>query len=140
MRTELVHAPLHQAHVTIHEVSKGQHTQRHPARRRVATTMKASLLRRLLGEPGRPPTLGVRHGQAEHARVEAAGFEVLGTRKVSDQAWEDYFAPIDARIAALRADADAALTAVLDEAEEEAACWRAHRDEAGYLLLVVRPK
>ena len=74
------------------------------------------------------------------ARVEAAGYEVLGTRRVSDQAWENYFAPIDARIADLRPKADATLCAVLDEAEEEAACWRAHRDEFGYLLSVVRPK
>lgn len=74
------------------------------------------------------------------ARIDAAGYETLATRKLSDQAWEDYFDPLDARIAMLRPDADAALTAVLDEAEEEAACWRAHRDQFGYLLSVVRPK
>ncbi len=74
------------------------------------------------------------------ARVEAAGFETLATRKLSDAAWEGYFAPIDKRIAVLRPGADAALTAVLDKAEEEAAAWRAHRDECGYLLSVVRLK
>lgn len=74
------------------------------------------------------------------ARVRAAGYETLATRRLSDAAWEAYFTPIDARIAALRAHADAALTAVLDEAEEEAACWRAHRAEFGYLLSVVRPR
>lgn len=72
-------------------------------------------------------------------RVEKAGFEVMATRRISDAAWESYFQPIDTRIQALRPGADAALSVVLDEAEEEAACWRAHRDEFGYLLNVVRP-
>lgn len=74
------------------------------------------------------------------ARIEAAGYETIGTRRLSDAAWEDYYGPLDARIAALRDGADAGLLAVLDEAEEEAACWRAHRDQFGYLLSVVRPK
>ncbi|WP_432816947.1 class I SAM-dependent methyltransferase [Sulfitobacter sp. JB4-11] len=74
------------------------------------------------------------------AQIDAAGYDLLGTRRLSDAAWEAYFAPIDARIATLRAGADDALTTVLDEAEEEAACWRAHRDQFGYLLSIVRPK
>ena len=74
------------------------------------------------------------------AQIVAAGYEVLGQRRLSDAAWEAYFTPLDARIAALRTrGADPALAQVLDEAEEEAACWRAHRDEYGYLLSVVRP-
>tara|TARA_R110000787_G_scaffold14670_6_gene45228 strand:- start:1562 stop:2293 length:732 start_codon:yes stop_codon:yes gene_type:complete len=74
------------------------------------------------------------------AQIAAAGYEVLGQRRLSDAAWEAYFTPLDARIAALRTrGADPALAQVLDEAEEEAACWRAHRDEYGYLLSVVRP-
>lgn len=73
------------------------------------------------------------------AQVAEAGYEALGTRRLSDAAWEAYFGPLDARIAALRPGADAALEAVLDEAEEEAASWRAHRDEYGYLLVVARP-
>jgi len=73
------------------------------------------------------------------AHVAAAGYDVIGTRRLSDAAWEAYYTPLDARIAALRPGADADLSAVLDEAEEEAACWRAHRDEFGYLLSVVRP-
>jgi len=74
------------------------------------------------------------------AQINAAGYEVVAQRRLSDNAWEAYFTPLDARIAMLREGADAALTTVLDEAEEEAACWRAHRDEYGYLLSVVRPK
>lgn len=72
-------------------------------------------------------------------QVKAAGYEITGQRYLPDAAWEAYFAPLDARIAALRPGADPALTAVLDAAEEEAACWRAHRNEWGYLLSVVRP-
>ncbi len=74
------------------------------------------------------------------ARVEAAGFEVIGTRRLSDAAWENYYGPLDARIALLRGGADAALTDVLDAAHEEAACWRAHRAQFGYQLSVVRPR
>lgn len=74
------------------------------------------------------------------AQITAAGYEVIGQRRLPDAAWEAYFAPLDARIAGLRPGADAALQAVLDEAEEEAACWRAHRDEYGYLLSVVAPR
>lgn len=73
------------------------------------------------------------------AQIAAAGYETLGTRRLSDAAWEAYFQPLDARIKALRPKADDALNAVLDEATEEAACWRAHRGEFGYLLNVVRP-
>jgi SAM-dependent methyltransferase len=73
------------------------------------------------------------------SRIDAAGYEVLDTRKLADTAWEAYFGPIDARIAMLRPSADAALAKVLDAAEEEAACWRTHRNECGYLLHVVRP-
>jgi len=73
------------------------------------------------------------------SQVRAAGFETIGTRKLSDTAWEAYYAPLDARADRLRAGADVALINVLDEAEEEAACWRAHSDEFGYLLSVVRP-
>jgi trans-aconitate methyltransferase len=73
------------------------------------------------------------------AQIEEAGYELLGTRRLSDAAWEAYFGPLEARMAGLRAGADATLKAVLDEAAEEIGCWRAHRDEFGYLLSVVRP-
>lgn len=85
------------------------------------------------GYPAMTDTAGIT------AQIAAAGYEVLGQRRLPDAAWEAYFTPLDARIAALRPGADAALAQVLDAAEEEAACWRAHRDEYGYLLSVVRP-
>lgn len=74
------------------------------------------------------------------AQIEAAGYEVLGQRRLSDAAWENYYEPLDARGAQLRDGADDALNTVLDEAAEEAAVWRAHGQEFGYLLSVVRPR
>lgn len=73
------------------------------------------------------------------AKVEAAGYEVLGTRRISDAGWEAYYQPQEARIEKLRQGADDALNAVLDEAEAEIAVWRKHREDFGYLLCVTRP-
>ena len=73
------------------------------------------------------------------AQIEAAGYRVLGQQRLKDASWEAYFTPLEQRAATLRAGADPALVAVLDEVAEEIACWRAHRDEFGYLLSVVTP-
>ncbi|MDG3040089.1 SAM-dependent methyltransferase [Roseicyclus marinus] len=73
------------------------------------------------------------------AQVAAAGFTTLATRRIGDIGWESYFRPMEARIARLRPGADAALSAVLDQAEAEIALWRAHRAETGYLLSLVSP-
>lgn len=72
-------------------------------------------------------------------QIAAAGYEIIGQRRLSDAAWQAYFDPIAKRSDALRAQADVGLLNVLDEAEEEAACWYAHRHEYGYVLSVVRP-
>ena len=73
------------------------------------------------------------------AEIAAAGYELLGTRRVSDAGWEAYYQPMEARIAELRPGADAALVAVLEDAEREIATWRAHRADFGYLTCVARP-
>lgn len=73
------------------------------------------------------------------AQVAAAGYRTLGTRRLSDAAWEAYYVPMEARIAALRPGADDALNAVLDDGAAEIAAWRAVRAETGYLLSVVVP-
>lgn len=72
--------------------------------------------------------------------VEDAGYRTLGARRLSDEAWEAYYGPLDARVALLRPGADAALSAALDQSETEAAGWRAHRRETGYLLTVAVPR
>lgn len=72
-------------------------------------------------------------------RIAAAGYETLAARALGPIAWESYFRPLEARIDALRPGADAALTRMLDAGAAEAAGWRAHQAETGYLLSVVRP-
>lgn len=73
------------------------------------------------------------------ARVQAAGYRILGTRRLSDAAWEAYYTPMARRIAVLKPTASPALQQVLAEAEAEIAAWRAHRDQFGYLLTIAQP-
>ncbi|MHC0054978.1 class I SAM-dependent methyltransferase [Actibacterium sp. D379-3] len=73
------------------------------------------------------------------AQVAAAGFEILGTRRLSDVAWENYYRPMEARVDTLRPAADADLTEALDASAAEAAAWRRVKDETGYLLVLARP-
>lgn len=72
------------------------------------------------------------------AAVAGQGFETLGTRVLGDAAWEAYYGPMEARIAALRPSADARLRDMLDLHADEAALWRRVRGETGYLLTVAR--
>ncbi|MBW4982102.1 class I SAM-dependent methyltransferase [Mameliella sp. CS4] len=72
------------------------------------------------------------------AAVAAAGFEILGTRDVSEAGWEAYYQPMEARIAELRPEADAKLTGMLDLCAQEARDWRAVREDTGYHLVVAR--
>lgn len=95
------------------------------------------------------PSEAARHAFADYpamtdergvrARINEAGYTCLATRCLSDAAWEAYYTPLDARIAALRPGTDQALARVLDEAETEAACWRREKASFGYLLCLVRP-
>ena len=84
------------------------------------------------------PTIGTR--TALRDRIADAGFALLGQRVLSDAAWEAYYTPMEARIAALRPGADADLAKVLDEADAEIALWRKYRHQFGYVLSVVRPE
>lgn len=77
--------------------------------------------------------------QGIDARVRAAGYTTLATRKVSAIGWENYYGPLDQRVATLSPDDHPALRQVLAEARLEADVWRAHQDSFGYLLCVVRP-
>ena len=73
-------------------------------------------------------------------QIDAAGYEVLATRKVSDIAWESYYRPMEDRISKLRRGAEEGMIAALDEHSAEIEAWRTHKAETGYLLSVVRPK
>lgn len=83
------------------------------------------------------PAMSDANGIAE--RVRAAGYEVVASRVLSNEAWENYYTPLEARIEKLRPGAEGDLAQVLDATEAEIACWRAHREEFGYLLTVARP-
>jgi hypothetical protein len=96
------------------------------------------------------PSEAARAGWADYAdmtnqagvlsAIEAAGYDCLDTRRLSDFAWEAYYTPLDHRVAALEPGDTAHMRQVLAESRAEAALWRRHRAEFGYLLCVVRPK
>jgi trans-aconitate methyltransferase len=73
------------------------------------------------------------------ADTEGAGYRIIATRRLSDAAWDAYYTPLLARAAALRPHADAALRAVIDAAEAEAALWQRVKRETGYLLILASP-
>ena len=72
-------------------------------------------------------------------RPQAAEYTTLATRKLSAAAWENYYGPMDKRIALLSPGDTPELRRVRAEARREADGWRAHQDSFGYLLSVVRP-
>ncbi len=73
-------------------------------------------------------------------QIDAAGYDVVATRRISDIAWESYYRPMEDRISKLRRGADEKMIAALDEHSAEIEAWRTHKDETGYLLSVVKPK
>lgn len=81
---------------------------------------------------------GTRRCDAILDAVVAQGYEVLGHRKISEEGWEAYYQPMEARIAKLRTGADDRLREMLDICAQEAHHWREVRAETGYLLVVAR--
>jgi SAM-dependent methyltransferase len=77
------------------------------------------------------------------AKVEAAGFRVIGARWLGDAAWQAYYDPLEARIATLRpkaeAEGNAEMIAVLDDNQAEIDLWRRHGADYGYYLTVAVP-
>ncbi len=72
------------------------------------------------------------------AAARSAGWEVLGTHLLPDADWTDeYHRPLAAAIDGWP-DPDPGTAAVLAEARSEVEVRRAHRDEFGYLALVLR--
>jgi trans-aconitate methyltransferase len=71
--------------------------------------------------------------------VEGACYRILATRRLSDAAWDAYYAPLVARAAALRPNASPDLLRVILAAEAEAALWSRVKGETGYLLVLARP-
>jgi len=73
-------------------------------------------------------------------RIEAAGYGTIATRRLSDKAWSDYYAPLLERIGELRTDAGPELRQVLEETLSEIVAWNKYGDQYGYLLCVVAPR
>lgn len=73
------------------------------------------------------------------ARIEAAGYRILGARWLGDAAWQAYYGPLADRVASLRAGADADLAQVLNATQSEIDLWAKHGGDYGYYLSVVRP-
>ncbi|MBN2630683.1 MAG: methyltransferase domain-containing protein [Rhodobacteraceae bacterium] len=73
------------------------------------------------------------------ARIEAAGYRILGARWLGQAAWAAYYGPLAERVAALRPGANAEMALVLQETEAEIDLWRSHGDDYGYYLTVVQP-
>lgn len=82
------------------------------------------------------PTMG---SDAENiARAEAAGFEVVFTRRLPAQAWWDnYYGPMLERIAAL-GNLDATMQAVVDEMQAEIELFRRYGQHYGYTFHVLQ--
>ncbi len=73
------------------------------------------------------------------ARVEGAGYRVLGARWLGVAAWDAYYGPLAQRVEALRPNADADLIEVLDDTQAEIELWKAHGGDYGYYLTVAVP-
>ncbi len=67
------------------------------------------------------------------------GYRTIATRVLTGAPWAEYYLPMEARIAALRPDADPALARVLDVAEREIALWRQAPDQIAFLLTLATP-
>ncbi|WP_299612320.1 class I SAM-dependent methyltransferase [uncultured Tateyamaria sp.] len=75
------------------------------------------------------------------ARVNAAGYRVLGHRMIVGAPWQTYYDPMVARMDHLRATAmDPMVLAAVEENQTEVDRWRAARDEIAYALLIVAPE
>ena len=73
-------------------------------------------------------------------QVRQAGFKVIAGRELSEAAWEEYYTPLEARIAELRPDADGDLRQVLEQEQREINVWRENKDDYGYLMVVCVPE
>lgn len=85
------------------------------------------------------PEIGSEAENMAHAR--AQGFEVLGVHRLPAAAWwNNYYGPLQARIDALRGQADAAMQVVIHETEAEMALFRDYSDAYGYAFYVLQAR
>lgn len=72
--------------------------------------------------------------------AEGAGYEVILTKRLPMQAWEDYYAPIILAIENWKKNADTEVMAFLLEMEEEIRIFREYGSYYGYMFIVVQKK
>ncbi len=72
------------------------------------------------------------------SRVEAAGYRVVGSFRMSKEAHEAYYVPLKARVAELADRADADIQEILEGLRKEIDVVRRFRDEAGYTFFVLQ--
>lgn len=83
----------------------------------------------------------MRDEAGNRAAAVAAGWDVVDRFTLRATAWwESYYAPLAARIAQLRPDADAALRAVIADTEREIDLWLSHGGAYGYVFYLLRPR
>ena len=74
------------------------------------------------------------------ARITATGYRSLGHRLLIGAPWAAYYAPLEAKIAKLRAaQPSPELSGVLNTNAREVTLWRAAPDDIAYALFVVAP-
>jgi serine/threonine-protein kinase HipA len=72
-------------------------------------------------------------------RARAAGFDVIDHFTLPPEAWwDEYYTPLEARIAELAPDADPELAAVVAETRREIELYRRHYDCYGYVFYLLR--
>jgi serine/threonine-protein kinase HipA len=73
------------------------------------------------------------------ARARAAGFDVLDHFPLPPEAWwDEYYTPLEERMARLGRAADPELAAVIDETRREIELYRRHGDSYGYVFYLLR--
>lgn len=85
------------------------------------------------------PTMG--RAEDDAAAVRDSGFELVGHFTLPDEAWwDDFYAPMEARIAELRGRyaSDAEASVILDQLAEEPEMHRRHSDVYAYEFFVAR--
>jgi hypothetical protein len=74
------------------------------------------------------------------AEITSAGWQVLGSRQLTHEAWSAYYDPMLERCEMLEAaGTSASVAAAIAAARKEASHWRAVSGDTGYMLYVVRP-
>jgi serine/threonine-protein kinase HipA len=100
----------------------------------------------LCAEPPAEAAAYFREGYAGMARIaqnleraRAAGFEVLDHFTLPPAAWwDEYYLPLEERMARRAPDADPALAAVIDETRHEIELYRRHGDSYGYVFYLLQ--